>query len=54
MLRALAEDRELLNGRPTDETLRFWAPTVSFLLDRAEEARALIAEIGGVPRRTSR
>jgi thiamine kinase-like enzyme len=44
MLRAALENRELLNGRPFDEALQWWAPTVGFLLDRADEARNLISE----------
>jgi hypothetical protein len=40
-LRAVAEDRRLLNGRPLVESLRWWAPTVRFLLARADEARRL-------------
>jgi hypothetical protein len=41
MLRAISEDRDDLNRRPTVESLEWWAPTVAFLLDRAEEARSL-------------
>ncbi len=48
MLRAVVEDREFLNGRPIDETLRLWSPAVSFLLDRAEEARTLATGFGPV------
>jgi hypothetical protein len=43
LLRAVREDRELLNRRPLDDAVRWWAPTVRFLLARADEARALIA-----------
>jgi Phosphotransferase enzyme family len=42
MLRVTAEGRETLNGRPVADALRWWAPTVTFLLDRADEARDLI------------
>ena len=42
MLRAVSEDRAELNRRAIAESLRWWAPTVAFLLDRADEARALI------------
>jgi Phosphotransferase enzyme family len=41
MLRVVAEGRPTLNGRPTEEALRWWAPTVGFLLERADEAGAL-------------
>ena len=43
ILRAAVEHRELLNGRPFDEAMQWWAPTVRFLLDRADEARDLAA-----------
>jgi hypothetical protein len=42
-LRAVAEDRRWLNGRPLEEALTWWAPTVRFLLARADEARRLAA-----------
>jgi hypothetical protein len=42
ILRAALEHRELLNGRPFAEAMEWWAPTVRFLLDRADEARVLI------------
>jgi hypothetical protein len=32
----------ILNRRPIAESLEWWAPTIAFLLDRADEARALI------------
>jgi hypothetical protein len=41
ILRAVTENRPTLNRRPITETLRWWAPTVRFLLDRADEAREL-------------
>jgi hypothetical protein len=41
LLRAVADGRELLNRRPIEEAIRSWAPTVDFLLDRADEARDL-------------
>jgi hypothetical protein len=41
MLRAVAEGRAELNRRPIAESLTWWAPTVRFLLDRADEARSL-------------
>ena len=42
MLRAVAEDRDLLNRRALAESLEWWAPTIGFLLDRADEARSLL------------
>jgi hypothetical protein len=39
--RAAAEERTTLNGRPIEEAIRVWAPTVRYLLDRADEAREL-------------
>jgi hypothetical protein len=42
ILRAAIEHRELLNGRPFGEAMEWWAPTVRFLLNRADEARVLI------------
>jgi hypothetical protein len=41
ILRVTSDHRELLNGRPVAEALKWWAPTVRFLLDRADEAREL-------------
>jgi hypothetical protein len=41
LLRGAAEGRELVNGRPIDETAQWWVPTVHFLLARAAEARDL-------------
>jgi hypothetical protein len=40
---ARRDKRELLNRRPIEETLRAWKPTLAFVLDRADEARSLIA-----------
>jgi hypothetical protein len=37
MLRALADDRPLLNRRPVGEAVAAWAPTVAFILRRAAE-----------------
>jgi hypothetical protein len=42
LLRAASENRELLNGRPIRAGLEWWAPTISFLLDRSDEASRLI------------
>ena len=44
LVRAAIEGRKLLNGRPIAEALSWWAPTVTFLLDRAREARELAAQ----------
>ncbi len=41
ILRAAAEERDLLNRRAIAESLEWWAPTVPFLHDRADEAREL-------------
>ena len=41
ILRAAVEHRDQVNGRPFDEAMQWWAPTVRFLLDRADEARDL-------------
>lgn len=41
IVRATTERRELLNGRPLDEALEWWSPTVRFLLDQADVARTL-------------
>jgi hypothetical protein len=46
LARAVTEDRDQLNGRPTAETVAAWAPTVRFLLDRADEARVLTPLVG--------
>ena len=40
MLRAVSETRADLNRRAIAESLEWWAPTIAFLLDRADEARA--------------
>ncbi len=47
LARAAIEGRELLNGRPIAETVSWWVPVVAFLLDRADEARALAANAQG-------
>jgi hypothetical protein len=47
LAQAVVEESELLNGRPINETVSWWAPTVGFLLDRAREARALHAQAQG-------
>lgn len=41
LVRSVAERRPTLNGRPIAEALSWWAPTMCFLLDRADEARDL-------------
>ena len=41
LVRAAIDDRALLNGRPFEQTLHWWIPTVRFIHERAEEARAL-------------
>lgn len=41
LLRGVGEGRELVNARPVAETARWWAPTIEFLFERADEARAL-------------
>jgi hypothetical protein len=41
LVRSVAERLPKLNGRPIAEAVSWWAPTVRFLLDRAEEARHL-------------
>jgi hypothetical protein len=46
LARAVIEDHDQLNGRATAETVAAWAPTVCFLLDRAEEARVLTPLVG--------
>ena len=43
ILRAVSEDRDLLNGWPIGEALGWWAPSVEFLLARADEARDLVS-----------
>jgi hypothetical protein len=40
VLRAAAEGRDRLNGRPFAEALTAWAPTIHFLLAQAATARA--------------
>jgi hypothetical protein len=46
ILRVTADGRDTLNGKPVAEALGWWAPTVGFLLDRADEARELAIELG--------
>ncbi len=46
LVRAVVEESEQLNGRPSAETVAAWTPTVRFLLDRAEEARLLTPLVG--------
>lgn len=41
ILRAVADNESQLNRRPIDESLTWWAPTVRFLVERADEARSL-------------
>ncbi len=41
LARAVIDERDQLNGRPTAEAVAAWAPTVRFLLARTEEAREL-------------
>lgn len=41
LVRSVGERRPTLNGRPIAEALSWWAPTMRFLLDRADEARDL-------------
>jgi hypothetical protein len=38
--RSLRDGREHVNGRPIAETLDAWLPTLQFVLDRADDARA--------------
>ncbi len=47
LAQAVVEGRELLNGRPINEAVSWWVPTVGFLLDRAREARELDAQAQG-------
>lgn len=42
VLRAAAEEKEMLNRRPFDDTLQWWAPTVEFLLRQTSLARGLL------------
>jgi hypothetical protein len=45
LLRAAVEHRDTVNGRPLDETIRWWAPAIWFILERADEARALATQV---------
>jgi hypothetical protein len=47
VLRAAVEEKEMLNRRPFDDTLRWWAPTVEFLLRQTSQARDLLRRAGG-------
>ena len=42
ILRALVEEKEMLNRRPIDEALEWWVPTVDFLLRQTAQARDLL------------
>ena len=42
MVRAVHEDRVLLNRRPINEALAAWGPAVQFILARTDEARRLL------------
>ena len=42
MVRAVHEERPLLNRRPIDDALAVWAPAVQFILARTDEARRLL------------
>jgi Phosphotransferase enzyme family len=50
MLRAVAEDRELLNRRPITAAIAAWAPTIDYLLDCADEASelAVLGDAAGI------
>jgi Phosphotransferase enzyme family len=45
LARAVGDGRDVLNGRPLADAVGWWAPTVSFLLERAGEARELSGHI---------
>jgi hypothetical protein len=47
LAQAVADGRERLNGRPINEAVSWWVPTVGFLLDRAREAHELDAQAQG-------
>jgi Phosphotransferase enzyme family len=47
LAQAVVEESDLLNGRPINEAVSWWAPTVGFLLDRAREARELDGQTQG-------
>jgi thiamine kinase-like enzyme len=42
---ALAEQREMLNRRPLNETLKWWEPAVVFIAERIREAHALLGSL---------
>jgi hypothetical protein len=46
ILRAAEQEKEMLNRRPVDETLRWWAPTIDFLLRQTAQARDLLHRVG--------
>ncbi len=43
LARAIIDERDTVNGRPIGDAIKTWAPAVLYLLDRADEARHLIA-----------
>ena len=47
VLRAALEEKEMLNRRPFDDTLQWWAPTVEFLLRQTSRARDLLRRANG-------
>lgn len=47
VLRAAEQEKEMLNRRPFDETLQWWAPTVEFLLRQTSRARDLLRRANG-------
>jgi hypothetical protein len=46
VLRAVEQEKEMLNRRPVDETLQWWAPTIDFLLRQTTQARDLLGRVG--------
>jgi len=47
VLRAAVDEKEMLNRRPFDDTLQWWAPTVEFLLRQTSRARDLLRRANG-------
>jgi len=47
ILRAAKEENEMLNRRPFDDTLQWWAPTVEYLLRQTSRARDLLRRANG-------
>jgi hypothetical protein len=47
VLRAAAEEKEMLNRRPFDDAVQWWAPTVEFLLRQTSRARDLLRRANG-------